>query len=76
MTMKEIAYKIEELQIKAEKIHSLNEALFAAIYCQNEFSKKTYEWAFVSFSDMTMELRNELEDLTNKAFDSFRQDAA
>lgn len=73
MSQKEIAYKIEELQIKAEKIDSLQAALFTAVFRQEDFAVETYEWAFVLLADMTAGMKNELEELTNRAFENFRR---
>lgn len=76
MATKEIAYKIEKLQTDAEKINSITEALFVALYRQDEYGKEEYEWAFISLSEMTMKLRDDLEKLTNEAFDSYRKEAS
>lgn len=73
MTMKEIAYRIEALQVEAEKIDSVQKAIFAAIYQQTCYAKEDYEWAFVAFSELTFDLKNELKELKDKAFESFRQ---
>lgn len=76
MSIKEIAYKIEKLQTDAEKIKGINEALFAALYRQDEYGKEEYEWAFISLSEMIMNLRDDLEELTNVAFDICRKEAS
>lgn len=71
MTVKEIAYKIEELQIAAEKVNSLQNTLFSAIY-DGSFAPETYEWAFVVLGDITHALKNELNDVTKELFDLMR----
>ena len=52
MTVKEIAFEIENLQIEAEKVNSFQNALFEAIYGGNN-APETYEWAFVALGDYT-----------------------
>lgn len=71
MTIKEIAYKIEGLQIAAEKVNSLQNALFSAIY-DGSCAPETYEWAFVALGDITLVLKNELDDVTKELFEIIR----
>ncbi|MDO4307226.1 MAG: hypothetical protein Q4C77_10345 [Eubacteriales bacterium] len=71
MTIKEIAYKVEDLRIEAEKINSLQNALFTAIYSESN-AISTYEWAFVVLDDMTHSLKDELKIVTNELFAIFR----
>lgn len=73
MTVKEIAYKIEGLQIEAEKINSFQQTLFEAIFNGNN-DAGTYEWAFVAFGDMTHSLKNELKNVTDAIFEIFRSE--
>ena len=47
MSQKEMAYKIEELRFNAEQIHSLQNALFAAIFRQKEFSVGDFELSLI-----------------------------
>lgn len=70
MTVKDIAYKIEELQITAEKANSLQNALFSAIYSGN-YDSKTYEWAFVILGEITHTLKEELNDIIKELFNTF-----
>lgn len=74
MSNKEIAYRIEELQIDAEKVNSVQNALFEAIY-RGSNALETYEWAFVSLGDLTFALKNNLEDLTSKVFDNLKKES-
>lgn len=67
-TVKEMAYKIEDLRNDAEKINSLQNTLFAAIY-KGGFAISTYEWAFVALGELTYSLLNELAELENEAFE-------
>lgn len=74
MTMKEMAFAIENLQNRAEIIHSQQNALYAAIYRQDEFSYKNYDWAFVALGEMTKELEDKLKELTTAVFDYLRKE--
>lgn len=67
MTVKEIAFEIENLQIKAEKVNSFQNALFEAIYRGNN-APETYEWAFVALGDYTFSLKNRLNEITEELF--------
>lgn len=71
MEMKEIAFKIEELQVKAEKISSLETALFEAIYTSKLYPLETYESAFILFGEIIFNLKNELTELKESVFDAF-----
>lgn len=72
--MKELAYKLEQLHIKSEMLHSLQLALYAALFNQDEIGEKNFEWAFTHFSGMTHEMEVELEELMDYAFDAWRKD--
>lgn len=74
MTQKEIAFRIEELQLSAERIHSLQNALFTAIFRQDEFSIKDFEWAFIVLGEMTFDAKEELNNLKEKAFKNLKKD--
>ena len=74
MTMKEMAFEIENLQNRAEIIHSQQNALYAAIYLQNEFSYQNYDWALVALGEMTKELEDRLRELTTAVFDYLRKE--
>lgn len=67
MLTKEIAFKIEKLQIDASKIDGISMALWQAI-SNGAFESKTYEWAFVVLTDLTYNLTEDLTDLTEDAF--------
>lgn len=72
MSQKEMAYRIEDLQTKAQMAHSLQDALYAVIYHQDVFPKDAFDWAFVLLGVVTSEVVGGLEELTDCAFDSFR----
>lgn len=72
MSQKELAYKIEDLQSKAEMINSLQNTLYAAIYCQDVFSKNDFDRAFNLLGNMTFDIAKELQKLTECAFEIFR----
>lgn len=67
MTVKEIAFEIENLQIEAEKVNSFQNALFSAIY-EGKNAPTTYEWAFVALGDYTFSLKNKLNEVTEELF--------
>ena len=67
MTVKEIAFEIESLQIEAEKVNSFQNALFSAIY-EGKNAPETYEWAFVALGDYMFSLKNRLNEVTNELF--------
>lgn len=67
MTVKKIAYELENLQNETEKIHSLQNALFEAIYNGNN-TPETYEWAFILLGDLTREVKNRLDKVGKELF--------
>lgn len=67
MTVKEIAFEIENLQIEAEKVNSFQNALFSAIY-EGGNAPTTYKWAFVALGDYTFSLKNKLNEVTEELF--------
>lgn len=67
MTIKELAFRVEDLQNKAAMINSMQNALFAGIYRGN-LAPKTYEWAFVAFGHITFDLAAEMESLVDELF--------
>ena len=67
MSIKEMAFKIEKLQIDASKIDGVSMALWQAI-SNGAFDAKTYDWAFVVLTDLTYNLTEDLTDLTEDAF--------
>lgn len=72
MSQKEMAYKIEDLQTKAQMAHSLQDALYTVIYHQDIFPKDNFDWAFVLLGSVTADVVGGLEELTDCAFESFR----
>lgn len=70
MSQKEIAFKIEELELQAEQIFSLQKVLFAAVYHQEAVPVADFEWAFVALGDMAFKSLKELKNLTDAAFDA------
>lgn len=73
MSQKELAHRIDDLQTKAEMIHSLQNTLYVAIYCQDIFSKKDFDWAFSLLGNMTFDTAKELQKLTECAFDILKE---
>lgn len=68
MSIKEIAFKLEELQITAEKVNDLQTVLWQAIY-RGDITPESYEWAFMVLGDLTHELKNELSVVMHQAFE-------
>lgn len=68
MSTKDVAFKVEELQLRAEEINSLQSALYAALY-EAERAKEDFEPAFVAFGSMTMRLQKDLNILKENLFE-------
>lgn len=73
MSVKKIAYELENLQNETEKIDSLQNALFEAIYNGNN-APETYEWAFVLLGDLTHEVKNRLDEVGKELFEIMRSE--
>ena len=72
MTIKELAYEIEDLRIVVENVSSLQVALCTAIY-EGSTDVKEYEGAFNAFGDLCFSLKEKTVELEKRAFDSFRK---
>lgn len=72
MSLIEQAHRIEELQTDAERITSLGNALFIAIFHQDAFAITEYEEAFMLLMDLAYDLQKDLEKLTDEAFELLR----
>lgn len=64
MSQKEIVFKIEKIMNDTEKVYSVQNALFAAYYCQDEYAIEDFEWAFVLMREMTRDILQRLTELT------------
>ncbi len=73
MTVKKIANELENLQNETEKIHSLQSALFEAIYNGNN-APETYEWAFVLLCDLTHKVKNRLDEVGKELFEAIKNE--
>lgn len=73
MITKDIAFRIEQLQIESEKIDSLQETIFQAIF-HGEINIDKYEWAFITLGEMTFDLKNSLEEMVNESFELARKE--
>lgn len=74
MSQKEMAFRIEELRNSAEKLCSLQDALYAAFYhCQKELAVNDLEGAFLVMEDIAFDVMNGLNDLTKSAFDNLKK---
>ena len=70
MTIKELAYEIEDLNRTVKNVSSLQLALCIAIY-EGSADVKEYEGAFAAFTDLCVLMEKKANDLETKAFDSF-----
>ena len=69
----EIAFKIDELQTKAEMIHSFEGSLHISIFHQDDFAISDFEWAFTLLEAVTYELLEALKKLTDEAYEESRK---
>lgn len=69
----EIAFKIDELQTKAEMIHSFEGSLHISIFHQDVFAISDFEWAFTLLEAVTYELLEALKKLTDEAYEESRK---
>lgn len=69
----EIAFKIDELQTKAEMIHSFEGSLHISIFHQDAFAISDFEWAFTLLETVTYELLEALKKLTDEAYEETRK---
>lgn len=67
--LNEIAFKIDELQTKAEMIHSFEGSLHISLFHQDDFAISDFEWAFTLLEAVTYELLEALKKLTDEAFE-------
>lgn len=74
MSQKEIAFRIEEVQNKTKMACGLQNTLFTAFYCQEEYSCEDFKWAFILLKEITGDISDELKELTNNAFEILRRD--
>ena len=70
--MRDIAFEIEAVHTKSEKLRDLQQALFVAIYRQKEYEPQEFEWAFVVLDEIANDIAADLKELTDTAFDQMR----
>ena len=68
MSQKEIAFKIEEIMNDTEKVCSVQSALFAAYYCQDEYAIEAFEGTFILMQGITSDILQRLTELTSNIF--------
>ena len=73
MSQNEMAYKMDDLQTKSQMMHSLQNTLYTAIFCQDVFSKDDFEWAFALLGFMIFDITKELKELTDYFFEQIRE---
>lgn len=73
LIIKEIAFNLEVLTDKAMMACSLRNTLFTAFYCQNVYSIKDFEWAFMLLGDLTLDVQERLKELTGRTFEHIKE---
>lgn len=71
MSIKEVAFKVEQLRTEAEKVHGFQLALFEAIY-NGSCAPEHYEWAFVLFGEVVSSLKDGLKETQDELFEIIR----
>lgn len=74
MTGHDIAYKVEELEIKSSKLRSLTFALYMALYECESADPAEFIGAYDVLEDLVIDLNRELSLLTKQAFEALRSD--
>lgn len=72
MTIKELAYEIEDLGRMANKVNSFQLALYIAIY-EGSADVEEYEGVFNAFGDLCFSLKNKIVDLEDRVFESLKK---
>lgn len=73
MSLGKIAHRIDDLQAKSLMANSLQNALYISIFCQEKEDKTDFEWAFTLLGNMTLEISEELKELTELVFEDYRK---
>ena len=71
----DIAYKVEALEMKSDKIRSLVFALYMALYECDSADPAEFIGAYDVLEDFVIDLNRELALLTKQAFEALRSDA-
>ncbi len=72
--IREMAFKLESVTDKAMMACSLCNTLFTAFYCQETYSIRDFEGAFILLEDLTVYVQEELKELTAKTFEYIKED--
>ena len=72
--IREMAFKLESVTDKAMMACSLCNTLFTAFYCQETYSIRDFEGAFILLEDLTVYVQEELKELTAKTFEHIKED--
>lgn len=73
MSIKELAFKVEDMSYDAREVNSMQEVLFQAIF-RGEPTPEPYEWAFGAFGKMTESMFEKLEVLREEMFELISDD--
>ena len=71
MSLGKIVHRIDDLQTKSLMANSLQNALYISIFCQEKEDKTDFEWAFTLLGNMTLEISEELKELTELVFKDY-----
>lgn len=71
--MSNLAFQIEAVHTKSQKLRDLQHALYAAFYCQDQYSHEEFEWAFILLDEIANDVMHDMKDLTDIAFDEARE---
>lgn len=69
MSSSEIACRIDDLSVEAEKIHSLQEVIYSAVYTA-DVPKEISSWAFDVLRGQTAALLSGMNDLAEEIFNA------
>lgn len=73
MTVKEIAFKLEDLQVKSWALNSLTLAVHDAVI-EGPNATSNFEGALHVLTSMTHELERQMKDLSDALFETIRND--
>lgn len=73
MTLSEISYKIEDLQLEAKKIGAMQEAMYIATFLEGELKEEKAEVGYCEITNMLDNLNKQFEIAVHELFEVMRQ---
>ena len=73
MTLSEISYKIEDLQLEAKKIGAMQEAMYIATFLERELKEEKAEVGYCEITNMLNDLNEKFQIAVNELFEVVRQ---